>query len=53
MQMERWVIHSDIVKYMQYNQHPIGNYGLVVKAPEERYGTKMCTKLQDRERSRK
>ena len=41
MQMEKLPILSDVVKYVQYNQYPIGHYELEVKAPAERYGTKM------------
>ena len=32
---------------MQYNQCPIGNYEIEVKAPEERNCTKMFKKLQN------
>ena len=39
--MEKWSILSDAVKYVQHNQYPTGHYELEVKAPEERYGTKM------------
>ena len=39
MQMKRWSILSDIVNYLEYNQHPIGYYGLDVKAPEGTYCT--------------
>ena len=38
--MYRWSILSDIIKYVQHDQHSIGHYGLEVKAPAERYGTK-------------
>ena len=48
--MEKWSILSDVVKYVQYNQYPVGHYELEVKAPEDRYGTKWYTKLQDGER---
>ena len=48
--MEKWSILSDVVKYVQYNQHTIGHYELEVKVPEERYGTKMYNKLWDPER---
>ena len=41
------VNYSDVVKFVQYNQHPIGHYGLKVRVPEERFGTKMYKKLQD------
>ena len=39
--MERRSILSDIAKYVQYSQYPIGHYGLKVKATEYSYGTKM------------
>ena len=42
--MEKWSIHSHVVKYLQYNQYPIGHYELEVKVPEETYGTKMYKK---------
>ena len=48
--MGRWSILSNIVKYVQYNQHPIGHNGLEVKAPEERYGTMIYKYLQNGER---
>ena len=35
---------------MPFDHHPIGHYALEVKAPEERYGTKMYKKLQNGER---
>ena len=41
--MEKWSILRDPVKYVQYNQYPIGQYELLVKAPEERYG--MCNSV--------
>ena len=47
MQMEKWSILSDEVKYVQYNQYPFGLYELEAKASEERYGTNMYKKLQD------
>ena len=50
MQMEEWSVLSDIFKYVQYNQQPTSHCSLEVKPPEERYGTKMYTKLQDGER---
>ena len=50
MQKERWSELYDIVQYLQYNQHPIGHYGLEVKASEDRYDTKMYKKLQNGER---
>ena len=50
VQIEKWPILSDVVKYVQYNQYPIGHYELEVKAPEERYGAKTYKKLQDSER---
>ena len=50
IQMERWSILTDIVKYIQYNQHLIGHYRLEIKASEERYHTKMYKRLQDGER---
>ena len=40
MQIEKWSICSDVVKYVQYNQYPIGHYELEVKEPEVRFGTK-------------
>ena len=43
-EIEKWSKHSDVVKYVQYNQHSIGHYGLEVKAPKERYGTQMYKK---------
>ena len=49
MQIENWSILSDVVKYVQYNQNPISHYELEVKAPEERYGTKMYKMLHDGE----
>ena len=48
--MERWSILNDIIKYVEYNQHPIGHYGLDVKVLDERYGSKMYKQLQDGER---
>ena len=45
IQIERYSILKGIVKYVQYNQHPIGHYGVEVKAPEERYSTKMYKTL--------
>ena len=55
MQLEKWSILRDVVKYVQYNQYPIDHYESEVKAQEGRYGTKMYKKLWDseRERSRK
>ena len=50
IQMEKWSILNDTVKYVQYNQHPIGYYDFEVKAPEERYGTEMYKRLQVGER---
>ena len=52
MQMERWYILSDMFKYVQYNQHPIGHYEFEVKVPEERYGLKTYKRLQLGERER-
>ena len=48
--MEKWSILSDIVKYVWYNQYPIGHYGLKVKALEGKYETKMYKRLKDGER---
>ena len=42
--MEKWSILSDVVKYVQYIQYPIGYYELEVKAPVEKSGTKMYKK---------
>ena len=55
MQMEKWSIFSDIFKYVQYNQYPIGHFKLEVKAPDDRYGTKIYKKSYRivEERSRK
>ena len=50
MQMDKWSMHSNVVKYVQCNQYPIGHYELEVKVPEDRYVTKMHKKLQDSER---
>ena len=36
-------ILNAIVKYLQYNQLPIGHNGLEIKAPEERHGIKLYT----------
>ena len=36
--MKNWSILSGVFKYVQYNQYPIGHYGIGVKAPEDRYG---------------
>ena len=47
MQMDKSPVLSDIGKYMQYNQHPIGHYGLGIKAPEQRYTNKMYKRSQD------
>ena len=47
MQRERWSILSDVVKYVDYNEHPIDHYRLEVKVPEEKYGIKMYKSLQD------
>ena len=47
MQIGKWSILSDVVKYVQYNQCCMGHYELEVKALEERYSTK---KLQNSER---
>ena len=30
--MEEWSTRSDVVKCVQYNEYPIGNYKLEVKA---------------------
>ena len=32
MHMEKWSTLSDVAKYVQYNQYPIGHYELEVKA---------------------
>ena len=48
MQVEKWSILHDVIKYVQYNQHPIGHYEF--KALEERYATKMHERLQVGER---
>ena len=48
--MERWSILSEIVKYVQYNQHSLHYYGLEVKAPKERSSTQMYKNLHDGER---
>ena len=40
-QMDKPLVLSDVVKCVQYNQYPIGHYGLEVKVPEDRYGTLM------------
>ena len=41
LQIELWPIISNTVKYVQQNQHSLGHYELVVKAPGEKYGTKV------------
>ena len=41
MQIEKWSILSDVVKYMPYNQHPTAHYELEVKVPYKRYGLKL------------
>ena len=45
MQMEKCLILRDVVRYVEYNQDPIGYYELEVKATEERYCTRMYKKL--------
>ena len=45
MQMEKWSIYSDVVKYVQYNQYLIGHYELGVMEPKERYGTQLYEKI--------
>ena len=45
--MEKWSILSAVVTNVQYNQYPIGHNELEVKAPEERYGTKIYKRLQN------
>ena len=39
MQIE--LILNDVVKYVQFDQYPIGHYELGIKAPEDRYGRKI------------
>ena len=48
--MNKWSIHSDVVKYVQYDQYPVGHCKLGIKAPEETYGTKMYRRLQKSKR---
>ena len=50
MQIDKWSILSDISKYVQHNQYPIGHYELVDKALKQRYGAKMYEKLHIGER---
>ena len=38
------------MKCVQYDQYPIVDYNLGVKAPEDRYETKMYKRLQESER---
>ena len=40
MHVEKGSIFSDVVKYIQYNQHPIRHYELEVEEPVERHGTR-------------
>ena len=48
--MQKWLILSDVVKYVHYNQYLIGHYALQVKASEERHSTKMYKILKDGEK---
>ena len=41
-----WPILSNVVNYVQFNQHLLGDYIFKAKAPEERYGTEMYRSLQ-------
>ena len=45
MQMKKWSMLSNVIKYVQYNQYPIGHNASEVKAPKERYDTKMYKML--------
>ena len=50
MQMEQWSTHTNVLKYVQFNQHSLSHYIFEAKAPIMRYSTKIYKRLQVRER---
>ena len=48
--MEQWPIHSNIVKYVQYDRNPKNSYELNVKAIDRKNHRKMYDKLKDEDR---